>query len=101
MDRDRVTAIGTDRDDWGEFLSTHRDRLRRMVAIRLDHRLRGRIDPSDVIQEAFLEATERRPEYVRQPDADAAVPVAAVPDASAVADRASPAARDKGAGRRA
>jgi RNA polymerase sigma-70 factor (ECF subfamily) len=39
-----------------------------MVAIRLDQRLRGRIDPSDVIQEAFLEATERRAEYDRQPD---------------------------------
>src|SRR5262249_2616896 len=53
---------------WGEFLSTHRDRLRRMVALRLDHRLRGRIDPSDVIQEAFLEATGRRAEYERQSD---------------------------------
>ncbi len=68
VDRDRIAAIGTDRADWGEFLSAHRDRLRRMVAIRLDHRLRGRIDPSDVIQEAFLEATERRPEYDRQSD---------------------------------
>ena len=57
-----------DRADWGQFLSAHRDRLRRMVALRLDHRLRGRIDPSDVIQEAFLEATERRPEYQRQPN---------------------------------
>ncbi len=39
-----------------------------MVALRLDQRLRGRIDPSDVIQEAFIEATERRPECVRQAD---------------------------------
>jgi len=68
VDPDRVAAIETDRADWGQFLSAHRDRLRRMVALRLDQRLRGRIDPSDVIQEAFLEATERRPEYVRQPD---------------------------------
>jgi RNA polymerase sigma-70 factor (ECF subfamily) len=59
-------AIGGDRANWGDFLSAHRDRLRRMVTIRLDERLRGRIDPSDVIQEAFLEATERQPEYVRQ-----------------------------------
>ncbi len=65
---ERVTAIGHDCAHWGQFLSAHRDRLRRMVAIRLDNRLRGRIDPSDVIQEAFLEATERRPEYVRQAD---------------------------------
>ena len=27
-----------------------------MVALRLDHRLKGRIDPSDVLQEAFLQA---------------------------------------------
>jgi RNA polymerase sigma-70 factor, ECF subfamily len=54
--------------DWGTLLSSHRDRLRRMVALRLDHRLRGRIDPSDVIQEAFLEATGRRAEYERQSD---------------------------------
>jgi RNA polymerase sigma-70 factor, ECF subfamily len=54
--------------DWGAFLSSYRDRLRRMVALRLDHRLRGRIDPSDVIQEAFLEATGRRAEYERQSD---------------------------------
>ncbi len=63
-----VAAIEAARADWGRLLSAHRDRLRRMVALRLDQRLRGRIDPSDVIQEAFLEATERRPEYVRQPD---------------------------------
>jgi RNA polymerase sigma-70 factor (ECF subfamily) len=66
--RDLIAAIGADRALWGKFLSAHRDQLRRMVAIRLDQRLRGRIDPSDVIQEAFLEATERRSEYVCQPD---------------------------------
>ena len=51
---------------WGEFLAGHRDRLRRMVALRLDERLKGRIDPSDVIQEAFLEATERRADHTRE-----------------------------------
>ena len=39
-----------------------------MVALRLDRRLCGRIDPSDVIQETFLEATGRRSEYERQSD---------------------------------
>jgi RNA polymerase sigma-70 factor (ECF subfamily) len=37
-----------------------------MLALRLDHRLQGRIDPSDVIQETYLEATERKDEYFRQ-----------------------------------
>ena len=53
---------------WGEFLALHRARLRRMIALRMDERVRGRLDPSDVIQEAFLEATERRPEYAREAD---------------------------------
>ena len=38
-----------------------------MVALRLDQRLQGRLDASDVIQEAFLEASARLPEYLRQP----------------------------------
>jgi RNA polymerase sigma-70 factor, ECF subfamily len=43
----------------GTLLARHGDRLRRMVALRLDRRLQGRIDPSDVIQEAYLEASVR------------------------------------------
>ena len=42
-----------------------RPRLRRMVALRLDPRLQGRLDPSDVLQEAFLEAARRLDEYVQ------------------------------------
>jgi RNA polymerase sigma-70 factor, ECF subfamily len=68
VDRARVESVGIDREVWGRFLADHRNRLRRMIALRLDRRLRGRIDPSDVIQEAFLEATERHPEYVQQSD---------------------------------
>ena len=32
----------------------------------LDRRLQGRIDPSDVIQDAYLEAARRLPEYLRE-----------------------------------
>jgi RNA polymerase sigma-70 factor (ECF subfamily) len=38
-----------------------------MVALRLDQRLQGRLDASDVIQEAYLDASARLPEYLRQP----------------------------------
>jgi len=48
-----------------EVLERNRDRLKRMVRVRLDPRLRGRFDPSDVIQEAYLDAARRLPEYVR------------------------------------
>jgi RNA polymerase sigma-70 factor (ECF subfamily) len=51
----------------GTVLARHRERLRRMVALRLDRRLQGRIDPSDVIQEAYLEASARLAEYLRDP----------------------------------
>ena len=49
-----------------ERLEALRDRLRRMVALRLDPRLRGRVDASDVIQEAFVEATIRAPRYASE-----------------------------------
>ena len=51
----------------GQLLEAHRRRLRRMVRLRLDPRLQGRIDPSDVLQEAYLEAAERLAEYLRDP----------------------------------
>jgi RNA polymerase sigma-70 factor (ECF subfamily) len=39
-----------------------------MVALRLDQRLRGRIDPSDVLQETFLQAAQALPRYLERPD---------------------------------
>jgi RNA polymerase sigma-70 factor, ECF subfamily len=51
----------------GELFARHRDRLRRMVDMRLDRRLQGRIDASDVIQEAHLEVAERLGGYLKDP----------------------------------
>jgi RNA polymerase sigma-70 factor (ECF subfamily) len=68
-----VTARLIERAAGGEpaplamLLDRHRDRLRRMVALRMDPRLRSRLDPSDVLQEAFLEAARRLPEYAKEP----------------------------------
>ncbi|MGA2436745.1 MAG: sigma-70 family RNA polymerase sigma factor, partial [Bryobacteraceae bacterium] len=50
-----------------DLLARHRGRLHRMVELRLDRRLQGRIDPSDVIQDAFLEASSRLPDYLANP----------------------------------
>jgi RNA polymerase sigma-70 factor (ECF subfamily) len=52
---------------FGAMLEEFRPRLRRMVALRLDPRLHGRIDPSDVIQETYLEASARLAEYNQKP----------------------------------
>ena len=54
-----------DREALNEVFARHRDRLRRMVDLRMDVRLQGRIDASDVIQDALLEASERLDDYLR------------------------------------
>jgi RNA polymerase sigma-70 factor (ECF subfamily) len=56
-------AAGGDQQAWAELLTANRPRLRRMVALRLHPQLQGRIDPSDVIQEAYLDATAGLAEY--------------------------------------
>jgi RNA polymerase sigma-70 factor (ECF subfamily) len=40
-------------------------RLRLMIRLRLDRRLQSRVDPSDVLQEAYLDLAERLPDYAR------------------------------------
>ena len=59
-----------DRTQLEELLAHHRERLRRMVQFRMDRRVQGRVDASDVIQEAYAEAFTRLDEYAR----DASVP---------------------------
>lgn len=50
-----------------EAFSLAQPRLRKMVAFRMDHRLAGRLDPDDVLQEAYLEAAQRLPHYLAKP----------------------------------
>jgi RNA polymerase sigma-70 factor (ECF subfamily) len=47
------------------LLDRHRAALRRMVQLRLDRALQGRVDASDVIQDVLLEASRRLAEYLR------------------------------------
>ncbi len=47
-----------------ELFAEHRARLRRMVEMRLDNRVKGRVDPSDVLQEAFVDASKQLPGYL-------------------------------------
>ena len=60
-------AAAGDQEAWGMLLDQHRGRLRAMVAIRLDTRLQGRLDPSDVLQEAYLSASLQLAEYAKNP----------------------------------
>jgi RNA polymerase sigma-70 factor (ECF subfamily) len=65
-ERLRRAAQG-DSGSWEALVAESRQRLHRMVAFRLDHRLQGRIDPSDVLQDAYLEAWQDLDAYLRLP----------------------------------
>src|SRR5262245_28581349 len=74
-----MTEIGTKTDDLlrrakggdeaalGALFAHYRERLRKMVRLRLDRRVYGRLDPSDVLQEAYLDVARRFPEYAAAP----------------------------------
>jgi RNA polymerase sigma-70 factor (ECF subfamily) len=47
------------------LLDRHRDRLRRLIAVRFDRRLTARLDPSDLVQETLAEAARRLDDYLR------------------------------------
>src|SRR5436190_5237875 len=55
-----------DRVAFEELFARHRQLLRRLVEIRLDTRLRTRVDPSDVVQDAHLEAFRRLPDFLER-----------------------------------
>ena len=52
----------------GSQLESFRPRLRRMIGLRIDPRLRARVDASDVLQETYVEVTRRLDEYQRAPE---------------------------------
>jgi RNA polymerase sigma-70 factor (ECF subfamily) len=68
LHRTLARAAAGDAESWRALLGRHHDRLRRMVALRLDQRLQGRVDPSDVLQEAYLDAATQLAAYLRNPE---------------------------------
>jgi RNA polymerase sigma-70 factor (ECF subfamily) len=60
-------ARAGDREAVEELFIRHRPYLRRLVEVRLDPRLRTRVDASDVVQEAQLEAARRLECYLQEP----------------------------------
>ena len=49
------------------LVERHRDRLERMVRLRMDQRLQGRVDPADVLQDAYLAVRGKFPQYSADP----------------------------------
>jgi RNA polymerase sigma-70 factor (ECF subfamily) len=59
-------AADGDRSARQRLIALHRERLRRMVAVRMDGRLAARIDASDVVQEALAEANQHLDAYFQE-----------------------------------
>jgi len=49
-----------------QLFARHRAGILRMIQLRMDPRICGRVDPSDVVQEAQIEALRRMPEFLQQ-----------------------------------
>jgi RNA polymerase sigma-70 factor (ECF subfamily) len=60
-------ARGGDRNAVERLLEQHRASLRRMIDLRLDPALAGRLDASDIVQEVMLEASRRLGQYLDKP----------------------------------
>ncbi|MCA9027828.1 MAG: sigma-70 family RNA polymerase sigma factor [Planctomycetaceae bacterium] len=63
-----VAAWLNDEAGFEDVFDRYRKRLRRMVKLRMDHRLTGRIDSDDVLQESFLEAMSKLEDYRQRTD---------------------------------
>ena len=61
-------ALSGNKQALAALFTQYRSRLRQMVRLRLDRRLHGRIDPSDVIQEAYLDVVSQLPAYKNKQD---------------------------------
>ena len=48
-----------------ELFASCRNRLKQMVSFRMDRRLNGRVDPSDILQEAYIDATQRVDHFLK------------------------------------
>jgi RNA polymerase sigma-70 factor (ECF subfamily) len=57
-------ATSGDASSVSQLFGRYRERLKRMVRLRLDPRVQGRVDPSDVVQEALLAACKKLPDYL-------------------------------------
>jgi len=60
-------ARGGDEAALAVLVERHRDRLERMVRLRMDRRLQGRVDPADVVQEAYLTVRGKFPQWSADP----------------------------------
>jgi RNA polymerase sigma-70 factor, ECF subfamily len=63
-----VRAIDGERSALDELLAHYRPQLRRMIAVRMDSRLKARFDPSDVVQMVLAEVAHKMVSFPNTPD---------------------------------
>jgi RNA polymerase sigma-70 factor (ECF subfamily) len=56
-----------DSDAVNRLMDRHRDGLRRMIQLRLDHKIQRRVDVSDVVQDVLIDAHRRLQDYLQNP----------------------------------
>ena len=61
------SARSGDVDATDRLLQRHREALRRMIAMRLDRKIQGRVDASDIVQDVLVEANRRLRDYLSNP----------------------------------
>jgi RNA polymerase sigma-70 factor (ECF subfamily) len=60
-------AVRGDAQALRALFDRYRERLKQMVALRLDRRLSARVDPSDIVQEALADASRKLEDYSAAP----------------------------------
>ena len=58
-----VQAIEGDQEALANLFSLYKKQLRAMIAFRLDRNLKGRVAPSDILQEAFMDLAKKLPDF--------------------------------------
>jgi RNA polymerase sigma-70 factor (ECF subfamily) len=60
-------AKGGDASAVNQLMDRHRNSLRQLIRMRLDHKIQKRIDVSDVVQDVLVEANRRLQRYLADP----------------------------------
>lgn len=61
-------ALQSDQSALAALFARHRKRLKRMVTLRMDNRLVGKVDASDVLRATYLDLAARLAEYAADPN---------------------------------
>jgi RNA polymerase sigma-70 factor, ECF subfamily len=50
-----------------ELIDRYREKLLRMISVRMDYRIRSKVDGEDILQDVYVESARRIDDYIRRP----------------------------------